>query len=48
MKVFAHVAIFEAVRLVIGWTANQGWEVYHMEVKSAFLNDNLSEEVFVM
>jgi hypothetical protein len=47
-EVFALVARFEAVRLVIAWAANQGWEVYHLDVKSAFLNGNLSEEVFVM
>jgi hypothetical protein len=46
-EVFAPVARLEAVRLLLALVANQGWEVHHMDVKSAFLNGNLMEEVYV-
>jgi hypothetical protein len=47
-EVFAPVARFEAVRIVLALAAHQKWEVHHMNVKSAFLNGDLTEEVFVM
>jgi hypothetical protein len=46
-EVFAPVARMESVRLMIAVVAHQGWEVHHMDVKSAFLNDDLQEEVYV-
>jgi hypothetical protein len=46
-EVFAPVARIESVRLLIALAANQGWEVHHMDVKSAFLNGDLKEEVYV-
>jgi hypothetical protein len=33
--------------LLIALTVHEGWEVHHMDVKSAFLNCNLQEEVYV-
>jgi hypothetical protein len=47
-EVFAPVARLEAVRLLLALPAQQNWEVHHMDVKSAFLNGTLSEEVFIM
>jgi hypothetical protein len=35
----------ESVRLVLALVADEGWEVHHMDVKTAFLNDELTEEV---
>jgi hypothetical protein len=46
-EVFAPVARLQTVRLIIALAANQGWEVHHMDIKSAFLNGDLYEEVFV-
>lgn len=46
-EVFAPVARMDTVRLLIALAAHEGWEVHHMDVKSAFLNDDLQEEVFV-
>ena len=45
-KVFAPAARMETVRLLIALVAQESWEVYHMDVKSAFLNGEL-EEVYV-
>jgi hypothetical protein len=44
---FAPVARMESVRLLFTLSAQEGWRVYHMDVKSAFLNDDLKEEVYV-
>jgi hypothetical protein len=46
-EVFAPVARLESVRLLIALSAQEGWSVHHMDVKSAFLNGELSEEVYV-
>jgi hypothetical protein len=46
-EVFAPVARIESVRLLLALAAHKGWEVHHMDVKSAFLNDDLQEEVYV-
>jgi hypothetical protein len=37
----------ESVRLLIALAAIKDWEIHHMDVKSAFLNGELKEEVFV-
>nr|CAH66624.1 OSIGBa0115A19.5 [Oryza sativa] len=47
-EVFAPVARMETVRLLIAVAANKGWEIHHMDVKSAFLNGDLEEEVYVV
>jgi hypothetical protein len=44
--VFAPVARMESVRL-LALSAQEGWHVHHMDVKLAFLNDDLKEEVYV-
>jgi hypothetical protein len=46
-KVFTPVARLDLVRLLIALTAHEGWEVHHMDAKSAFLNGDLLEEVYV-
>jgi hypothetical protein len=35
------------VRLLIALAAHEGWEVHHMNIKLAFLNGYLQEEVYV-
>ena len=32
---------------VLALAAQEGWQVHHMDVKSAFLNSDLKEEVYV-
>jgi hypothetical protein len=46
-EVFAPVAWMVAVRQVIALAAHEGWQIHHMDVKSAFWNGNLMEKVFV-
>jgi hypothetical protein len=46
-EVFAPVARLESVRLLLAIAAHFGWGVHHMDVKSAFLNGELQEEVYV-
>jgi hypothetical protein len=45
--VFAPIARMDSVRLLIALAAHHSWEVHHMDVKSAFLNGDLLEEVYV-
>ena len=47
-EVFAPVARLESVRLLLALAAHRGWSVHHMDVKSAFLNGDLQEEVYVI
>jgi hypothetical protein len=44
---FVPVARMESVRLLFALAAQEDWRVHHMDVKSAFLNDDLKEEVYV-
>jgi hypothetical protein len=46
-EVFAPVARIESVRLLLALAAHKGWEVHHMDAKSAFLNGDLQEEKYV-
>lgn len=47
-EVFAPVTRLETVRLLLALAAKNGWEVHHLDVKSAFLNGVLQEEVYVL
>ena len=44
---FAPVARLDTIRLLIAIVAHRGWRVYQLDVKSAFLNDILKEELYV-
>nr|GEU87753.1 hypothetical protein [Tanacetum cinerariifolium] len=44
---FAPVARLEAIRIFLAYTAHKNMVVYQMDVKTAFLNGNLREEVYV-
>nr|GFC27426.1 copia protein [Tanacetum cinerariifolium] len=46
-ETFALVARIEAIRLFLAYTAHKDFTVYQMDVKTAFLNGILKEEVYV-
>jgi hypothetical protein len=46
-ETFAHVAHLEAIRILLAFAAYKGFKLYQMDVKSAFLNGVIQEEVFV-
>ena len=44
---FAPVVRLEAVRILLAFAASLNFKLYQMDVKSAFLNDFIKEDVFV-
>jgi hypothetical protein len=46
-KTFAPVARLETIRILLAFNASKGFKLYQMDVKSAFLNDVVQEEVYV-
>nr|GEZ90946.1 retrovirus-related Pol polyprotein from transposon TNT 1-94 [Tanacetum cinerariifolium] len=46
-KSFALVARLEDVRIFIAYAAHKSFPIYHMDVKTTFLNGSLKEEVYV-
>ncbi|GJY61745.1 retrovirus-related pol polyprotein from transposon TNT 1-94 [Tanacetum coccineum] len=46
-ETFAPVAIMEAIRIFLAFSTYMKFKVYPMDVKSAFLNGKLKEEVYV-
>ncbi|GJX22905.1 putative RNA-directed DNA polymerase [Tanacetum coccineum] len=44
---FAPMAWMESIRLLLALAAKEKWIVHHLDVKSAFLNGKLKEEVYV-
>ncbi|KAG7571799.1 Zinc finger CCHC-type superfamily [Arabidopsis suecica] len=47
-EVFAPVARIETIRFIIALAASNGWEVHHLDVKTAFLHGELKEDVYVL
>jgi hypothetical protein len=43
----APVARLEAIRILLAFTTSKGFKLYQMDVKSAFLNGVIQEEVYV-
>lgn len=46
-EVFAPVTRMETIRVLMAIRAQKRWPIYQLDVKSAFLNGDLNEEVFV-
>jgi len=47
-EVFAPVARIETIRFLIALAATNGWELHHLDVKTAFLHGELKETVYVL
>jgi hypothetical protein len=46
-ETFAPIARLEAIRILLAFAASKRFKLYQMDVKSAFLNGVIQEEVFV-
>lgn len=46
-EVFAPVARWDTIRMILALAAQKGWCVYQLDVKSAFLHGELNEDIFV-
>ena len=46
-ETFALVACIPYVRALLAVTAASKWDLFQMDVKNAFLNEDLSEEVYM-
>jgi hypothetical protein len=46
-ETFVPIARLEAIRILLAFSVAKGFKLYQMDVKSAFLNGFLEEEVYV-
>jgi hypothetical protein len=45
-ETFAPIACLEIIRILLAFATSKGFKLYQMDVKSAFLNDVILEEVY--
>jgi hypothetical protein len=45
-ETYAHVARLESIRILLAYATYHGFKLYQMDVKSAFLNGPIKEEVY--
>jgi hypothetical protein len=46
-ETFSPVSIMEAICLILAYACSKNIKVYHMDIKSSFLNGELEEEVYI-
>ena len=46
-ETYAPVARLEAIRMFLALSSHKNFKVYQMDVKSAFLNGKIEEEVYI-
>jgi hypothetical protein len=46
-EIFTPVAHLEAIRILLAFITSKGFKLYQMDVKNAFLNSVIKEEVYV-
>ena len=47
IEVFAPIARWDTIRIILAHTACRGWDVYQLDVKNVFLYKELNEAVFI-
>ena len=47
MKKIAPVAKMEAIKMILAYACSKDIKVYHMDVRSYFLNGEVEEEVYI-
>ena len=47
LETFTPVAKLNSVRVLLSLAANRDWPMQHLDVKNAFLNGDLEEEVYM-
>ena len=46
-ETFSHVAMLKSIRILLSIAASLDYEIWQMDVKTAFLNDNLDEVIYM-
>ena len=46
-ETFAAVETIDSIRLSLAIVDSRQWEVHHMDVKCAFLNGDMNEEIYM-
>jgi hypothetical protein len=46
-ETFDPIARLESIRMLLAYATHHGFKLYEMDVKSAFLNSSIIEEVYV-
>ena len=46
-EVFSPVAKLESIIILIAIAAQENWELHHLDVKTAFLNGEIKEDVYI-
>ena len=47
-ETFSPVAMLKSIRILLSIAAHYDYEIWQMDVKTAFLNGNLDEEIYMM
>ena len=47
-ETFSPVAILKSIRILLSIAAHYDYEIWQMDVKTAFLNGNLEEKIYMM
>ena len=45
--VFSPIARLESIRILIAIAAQENWEIHHLDVKIAFLNGEIKEDMYI-
>ena len=46
-ETFSPMAMLKSIRILLSMAASLDYEIWQMDVKTAFLNDNLYEEIYM-